>query len=344
MSQQNRVNLKSYFLTGSKPTQNQFGDLVDSMVNIKEEGIKSDGSGNTILNQGLTISNSSLDTVGSIRWNGTNFQFRDNSGWQNLSLGGGTSSQWTSVGPDINLLAGKIGIGLPAATSPTYRMEVNINPSVAPTVNTADTIRLGTATIFSDSFSTYFSHRNTANFTSYALSQDGGGSVTINSGAGKTISFFDGGTIKAFFSGGALNIGNATATPGALLLVNGAAAKLGGGNWIGTSDKRLKSNIASFNDGLEQLKKLNPVKYKYNGKAGITSDEDYVGLVAQDVQEILPYMVGKFKAKMEQSDEQETELLTLDTTALSYIMVNAIKELDARMEKLEAMEHATMLS
>ena len=34
MSQQNRTTLKNYFRTGSRPTQEQFADLIDSSLNL----------------------------------------------------------------------------------------------------------------------------------------------------------------------------------------------------------------------------------------------------------------------------------------------------------------------
>ena len=46
-------------------------------------------------------------------------------------------------------------------------------------------------------------------------------------------------------------------------------------------------------------------------------------------------MVTSFKARLEESDKQETELLSLDASALTYVMVNAFKELDERVTKLE---------
>jgi hypothetical protein len=341
MSQQNRVNLKSYFLTGSKPTQNQFGDLIDSTLNLKEDAITLDSGGNPVLSKGITVGNSSLDTVGTIRWNGTTFQFRDNAGWHDLSLSGGTSSQWTTVGANINLAAGNVGIGIPAG--PTYKLEVNLNNS-AGVANAADTVRLGNAAIFADAFNTYFSHRGVASTTTYALAQDSFGNVIINSAAGKTISFFEAGAVKASISAGALTIGASPGVATTLFTVWGDAAKSGSAAWKTASDKRVKKDITPFTDGLDLLKKLKPVNYKYNGKAGLPGDAPYVGLLAQDVQEVFPYMVGTFKAKMESSDEQETDVLSLDINALTYVMVNSLRELDTRLAKLETMEHASMLS
>ena len=50
---------------------------------------------------------------------------------------------------------------------------------------------------------------------------------------------------------------------------------------------------------------------------------------------LFPYMVDTFKAKMDESDTEETELLTVDVSALTFVLVNAVKEMDARLTKLE---------
>jgi hypothetical protein len=337
MALQNRVNLKSYFLTGSKPTQSNFADFIDSTINISDDGISVDSSGNVSTGGGVSVKGSVLTTPGTIAWNGTSFQFRDNSGWQTLTLGSAGSSQWTTVGSGINLLTGGAGIGLPAATPPTYKFEVTVGITSASPANTGDCVRLGGATFFQDAFRAYFSHRGQAGLTSYGLSQDSSGNTNVNAATGMAINFSIAGTPQAAFSGGALNIGGAAATPGALLLVNGNAAKPGGGPFVITgSDARLKTDICEFTDGLKQLKKLKPVNYRYNGKAGISSASPFVGLIAQEVLPVFPYMVGRFMGKLEETDQEETELLNLDVGALTYVIVNAIKELDARLEKLES--------
>lgn len=335
MAQQNRVNLKSYFLTGSKPTQSNFADLVDSTINITDDGISVDGSGNVTAGGGISVKGSALTTPGTIAWNGTSFQFRDNSGWQTLSLGSSTSSQWTTVGSGINLLTGGAGIGLPAATPPTYQFEVTLGIPAAGPAPTADCVRLGSGTFFQDAFNTYFSHRAQAATTTYALSQSSSGLTTINAATGESINFSIAGAPLATFSGGALNIGGAPATAGALLLVNGNAAKPGGGSFVATSDRRLKTDVTDFTDGLEQLKQLKPVNYRYNGKAGTNSRSPFVGLIAQEVLPVLPYMVGSFMGRLDEADQEDTQLLTLDTSALTFVIVNAIKELDIRLGKLE---------
>jgi hypothetical protein len=61
------------------------------------------------------------------------------------------------------------------------------------------------------------------------------------------------------------NIMIGTGTPTEALSVNGDAAKVGGGTWATFSDKRLKKDVKSFDDGLDEILRINPVWFKYNG-------------------------------------------------------------------------------
>ena len=134
-------------------------------------------------------------------------------------------------------------------------------------------------------------------------------------------------------NGGHVGIG--TESPDQLLTVNGNASKLVAGDWAGISDKRLKKNIKPFEDSLNLLKKVMPVWYRYNGKAGINDTNENVGIIAQEIQEVFPYMVSSYKAKLNKSDKKETELLTFNGSALRFVIINAIKELDDRLARLE---------
>lgn len=102
-----------------------------------------------------------------------------------------------------------------------------------------------------------------------------------------------------------------------LLEVYGQAGKPGGGMWNGISDRRLKSDINPFSDGLEELMQLKPVRYHYNDQSGLSTKPQYVGLIAQDVNEVAPYMVGK---------SERTGYYTLDATPVIYMLVNSVKE------------------
>ena len=129
------------------------------------------------------------------------------------------------------------------------------------------------------------------------------------------------------------NVGIGATSPSATLSVNGSANKPGGGDWGVFSDRRLKKQVKSFRDGLELLTKVQPVRYRYNGKTGINDDNENVGIIAQEIRELFPYMVSTYTARLNASDAYDTELLSFDGSALKFVMVNAIKELDKRIKK-----------
>ena len=122
------------------------------------------------------------------------------------------------------------------------------------------------------------------------------------------------------------NVGIGAAVPTAKLTVNGTADKPGGGSWSVYSDRRLKDNITSYQDGLSTLLKIAPVKFHYNEKAGCDTKPEYVGVIAQELKEVAPYMVGTF-----QKDNQE--YYNVDNSAMTYMLINAVKELHATNEK-----------
>ena len=93
--------------------------------------------------------------------------------------------------------------------------------------------------------------------------------------------------------------------------------------------------ITPFSDGLSVLKGINPVTFRYNGKAGFSPDEKYVGIIAQEIQKVAPYTISTFKAKLDSTDKTETELLRFDPNALFYITINAVKELDTKVTEIE---------
>lgn len=121
-------------------------------------------------------------------------------------------------------------------------------------------------------------------------------------------------------------VGIGTTSPAYLLHVNGVAAKPGGGSWTVASDKRLKQDIQPFKDGLNAIDQINPVWFRYNGKAGLPTDKRFVGVIAQDMQKVAPYTIGEFVS--EAGEGQSERYLDYDANALTYILVNAVKELN----------------
>ncbi|MCP4120804.1 MAG: hypothetical protein GY751_03545 [Bacteroidetes bacterium] len=134
--------------------------------------------------------------------------------------------------------------------------------------------------------------------------------------------------IMRVFGNGCVGIGITSASNSLLLKVNGDAGKPGGGNWSSTSDRRLKKNVRDYNDGLAELLKIHPVRYQYNSKTEYDTDVDHVGVIAQELQEVTPYMVSNFEL-------QEETYLKVDNSAMTFMLINAIKEQQAEIEALQ---------
>lgn len=101
-----------------------------------------------------------------------------------------------------------------------------------------------------------------------------------------------------------------------------------------TSDKRLKKNIKSIRGALHMVKQLRGVFFtwkeavlrKRGGVDNYFVRRNDVGLIAQEVQKVLPYVVA-------QNNEGH---LAIRYELLVPVLINAINELQAKVEKLEA--------
>jgi hypothetical protein len=116
---------------------------------------------------------------------------------------------------------------------------------------------------------------------------------------------------------------------------DGTARKPGGGSWSSTSDERVKKDITNYTKGLAEILAIQPVNYKYNGKAGLPQEKQQVGVIAQNVQASFPNAVETYKALFNEDDTEETELLAFNPSELTFTLINAVKELKAEIELLK---------
>jgi len=102
----------------------------------------------------------------------------------------------------------------------------------------------------------------------------------------------------------------------------------GAGSWLAYSDKRLKDVKSSYAYGLDQISLINPIVYQYkkDNKLGLITNTDYVGVVAQDLQKVIPEAVEK----------SDNGYLTVNNDYVIWASVNAIKELKAENDDLKA--------
>ena len=117
-------------------------------------------------------------------------------------------------------------------------------------------------------------------------------------------------------------------------LANGQAYKPGGGSWTAFSDARLKEDIHPYTRGLAELRALRPVRYKYKKEYWAASDRYFTGLIAQEVQDVVPEMVHPYK--FQAIGDKLIDVLAVDPSDLTYMLINAVKELDAENHQLKA--------
>jgi hypothetical protein len=131
------------------------------------------------------------------------------------------------------------------------------------------------------------------------------------------------------------------APPGGFATGTGSITVAGNVNYGGalnhTSDQRVKKDIADFGRGLADLERVHVVSYRYNGLGGTTDDgQVYVGVVAQELEKVLPFMVSSEKMKLRESDAAPVDLKRVDTGSFTYLLVNAVKELARQNKELLA--------
>jgi hypothetical protein len=95
------------------------------------------------------------------------------------------------------------------------------------------------------------------------------------------------------------------------------------------SDKRLKDNVEIIPNALDKIKELRGVSFDWN-KGGRKGQRD-IGLIAQEVEKVLPELVRE--KKMALIDDKE--YLTVDYDKMVAVLVEAVKEQQVQIEELK---------
>ncbi|WP_374029953.1 tail fiber domain-containing protein [Bdellovibrio bacteriovorus] len=94
------------------------------------------------------------------------------------------------------------------------------------------------------------------------------------------------------------------------------------------SDERLKTDVQSFDLGLDALMGINPHFFKYNGLGGHpVSEKPELGVIAQEVEKTAPQLIVTKEVKLNPEDDQKTEIKQVNYTAFTYVLINAVKDL-----------------
>lgn len=156
------------------------------------------------------------------------------------------------------------------------------------------------------------------------------------------------------------NAGNSTSPSGNIV---GSSNKIVLGNnsitnayirvsWTVTSDERDKADKVSCNLGLDEINQINPIAFKWDMRSDyyefdedgeVTNkptpdgthkkDQQYLGFSAQELKSIFDAAGAPAKTIV---DDTDAENLKLKESALIPVMVNAIKQLSAKCDSLQA--------
>jgi hypothetical protein len=120
-------------------------------------------------------------------------------------------------------------------------------------------------------------------------------------------------------------------------LFGGASGVYNEGNttaWQTVSDIRIKKNISDNKIGLDAINKIKIKNFEYRTEDEITElpkesvikkEGNQVGVIAQEIQEILPDLVK----------EQTTGCLSVNSDNLTWYLINAVQELSAEIKELK---------
>lgn len=120
------------------------------------------------------------------------------------------------------------------------------------------------------------------------------------------------------------NVGIGTATPSSKLEVDGDIKAAGDVIAFSASDQRLKNNISNITNPISKLNQINGVNFEWSKDQSIHSGKD-VGVIAQDVQKVLPEVVT----------ERQDGNLAVKYEKIIPLLVEAIKDQQKQIEELK---------
>jgi hypothetical protein len=123
---------------------------------------------------------------------------------------------------------------------------------------------------------------------------------------------------------------------GNIIILGSTAQKASGTTWSNPSDTRLKDNKQNYTKGLNELLQINVKTWEWNGKAGTTEGTTGIGVIADEIEVLLPNTVDTYKAKLNIDDTEETDVKRFDATEITWLLLNSVKEQQAIIEQLKA--------
>jgi len=99
------------------------------------------------------------------------------------------------------------------------------------------------------------------------------------------------------------------------------------------SDKKLKDNINTINNGLDKIKKLRGVSYVWN--KGARKGQTDIGVVAQEVEQVIPEVVREKIPCVGDFCENTEAYKSVDYEKLTAVLIEAVKDLSKEVDELK---------
>jgi len=125
------------------------------------------------------------------------------------------------------------------------------------------------------------------------------------------------------------NVGIGITSPGVALDVSGAIRATGDITAFYTSDRSLKTNIENISDPINKVKELNGVSYNWTEAAqkkySHLNDQKEIGVIAQDVEKVLPEMVA----------QREDGTKAVRYERMCALLIECVKDLQNQIDELK---------
>jgi hypothetical protein len=99
-----------------------------------------------------------------------------------------------------------------------------------------------------------------------------------------------------------------------------------------TSERFMKEDIQAYGRGLDVIRQLKPVSYKYIPQPWRGLGQTHYGLIADEVEPVAPEMI-ELQTTMVEGEEKAVRFV--DPRPMWFMLLNAVQELDKRLRKLE---------
>jgi hypothetical protein len=316
--------------------------------------------------QGLTIFGSDpslrLRTSSSGGWTWT--EYVNSSGVNNFSVGVNQAAPFFGIkagaGMDnpnfVVTSGGNVGIG---TSSPSYLLDVNgIASSTTEYRLNASFTRVATKDSgggFGGGYNFNWNngspiHDSTGSLSGYGYASDGSvrfysnSSAAANTAAPQRLTITSGGALQldqsTYFLCGTTGyrFNNSTNSFNNFVALDNGNATLRGTLTQNASDERLKNNIQLIPDALNKINSLRGVTFEWNQEIYETSRTTDIGVIAQDIQAVLPDAVtlAPFDTNFDDGTSKSGEdYLTVYYEKIIPLLIEGMKELSAKVSALE---------